>query len=86
MRSGKTRQSHTTCSHRHSGKIWDAMQGVAEVPAPVVVRPVRVVNVEVRVKVILVAVEAIQADKVSRAVAIVLQGQTTRQRALSQTR
>jgi len=84
LRSAKTRQSPTTCSRRHSGKMAVAMQLVAEAPAPVVVRPARVGHAAVRVKVTLAV--AMQAGKVSRAAAIVLLGPITRRVARSRTR
>ena len=86
LRSAKTRQSPTTCSRRHSGKMVVAMQAAAEAPAPVVVRPARVGHAAVRDKVTLVVVAAMQAGKVSRAAAIVLLGPTIHRVALSQIR
>ncbi len=84
-RSAKTRQSRTTCSRRHSGKMPVVMVVEAEA-APAVVRPAREAHAAVRAKVILAAVAAMQAGKVSRAAAIVLPGLTTRPAVLSQTR
>ena len=78
MYSVKTRQSHTTCSRRLSGKMLD----VAEVLARVVVPP----EVHARVTLVAVAVAAMVVGKASRAAAIVPSGQTTRQEALSRTR
>ena len=83
IRSGKTRQSRTTCSRRLSGKTQGAML-VVEEAAPVVVRPVRVAHAAVHVKVTLAV--AVVADKASRAAAIALPDQTIRPVALSQTR
>ena len=82
MRRRMTRQSHTTCSRLHSGKMLDA----AEVQAQVVVRPVQAAHAAVLVKVILAAVAAMQADKVNHAVVIVPPDQTIRQGDLSRTR
>jgi hypothetical protein len=86
MRSGMTRQSRMTCSRRRRGKMQAAMPVAEEAQAPVVVHPARAAHVVVRVKVTLAAVVAMQADKVSRAAAIVLPDLTIRRVALSQTR
>ena len=81
MRSGMTRQSRMTCSRRHSGKM-----PVVEEEAPVVVHPARAAHAVVRGKVTLVAVAAMQADKASRAAAIVLPDPIIRRAALSRIR
>lgn len=81
MHRGKMRQSRTTCSRRHSGKMLVAMAVEAEA-APVVVRPARVAHAVASVKVTLAAV----ADQLSRAAAIVRPDPTTRRVVLSQTR
>ena len=75
MRNGKTRQNRTTCNHRHNGK----MPAEAEAPA-------QAAHAAAHGRVTLAVVAAMQADKVSRAAAIVRLGQTTRQAALSQIR
>jgi hypothetical protein len=77
MCNGKTRQSLTTCSRRHSGKM--AAVTAVEAEAAQAARAV------VSVKVIL-AVVAMQAGKVSRAGVTVLHDQTTRPAVLSQIR
>ena len=85
MRSRTTRQSPTTCSRLHSGKM--PVEVEALVPVGVALAQVaQVAPVEVRDKVVLAVVAATQADKLSRAAAIVLPGQTTRRAVLSRTR
>lgn len=88
MRSGKTRQSPTTYSRHHSGKMPAVMAAEAEA-APVVVRPAQAARAVVHAKetlAVVAAVAAMQADKVSHAVAIALPAQTTRPAVLSQIR
>jgi hypothetical protein len=81
MRSVKMRQSHMTCSRLHSGKTT-----VAEALDPVVVRQAQAAHAVARVRVTLAAVAAMQADKASRAAAIVLPDPTIRRAALSRIR
>ncbi len=75
MRSGMTRQSRTICSRLHSGRM------PVEVEAPA-----QAAHAAAPAKVTLAAVAATQADKVSRAAAIVRLAQTTRRAVLSQIR